>query len=83
MTEGQLSERDYNNFNMFWDAFYSKNLADEFYVYSVGSLPRHPPFRLMIRVLDLIGYDSEELVMTIISLENLPNLNYAPFFRNN
>lgn len=60
--EGLISERDYNNFNMFWDAFYSKNLENEYYVYSIGSLPPASSIRLMIKVLDLIGYDSEELI---------------------
>lgn len=60
--EGLISRSDYNNFNMFWNAFYSKNLEGEFYVYSIGSLPPTSSIRLMIRVLDLVGYDTEELV---------------------
>ena len=59
---GLISERDYNNFTMFWDAFYSKNQDGGFYVYSVGSLPPASSIRLMIRVLDLAGYDQEQLI---------------------
>lgn len=62
LEKGLVSQTEYNNFNMFWDAFYSRNLQDQCYVYSVGSLPPTSSIRLMIKILDLIGYDAEELI---------------------
>lgn len=62
LEEGLISQSEYNNFRMFWDAFYSKSPADQCYVYSVGSLPPTSSIRLMIKVLDLIGYDAEQLI---------------------
>lgn len=60
--EGLISQTEYNNFNMFWSAFYSKDLEDQCYVYSVGSLPPTSSIRFMIKILDLIGYNAEELI---------------------
>jgi hypothetical protein len=62
LEEGLISQTEYNNFNMFWDAFYSRNMADQCYVYSVGSLPPTSSIRLMIKILDLVGYDAEQLI---------------------
>ncbi len=80
LEEGLITQTEYNNFKMFWDAFYSKNLEGGFYVYSVGSLPPTSSIRLMIKVLNLIGYDAEELIYDNLQFGESTNFTLRTVF---
>lgn len=62
LSEERLTERDVENFRTLWNVFYSKNTAKGHFTYSASTLPPTSSIRLMIRVLNTIGYDQDELI---------------------